>query len=65
MLPLRLPGSHRVIMTQAAPTGDGRWVFFCMPRLTPVELDEDIYVAEWTSAGALGAAVPVDEWRPE
>jgi hypothetical protein len=65
VLPLELPGSHRVLMTQAAPTSDGRWVFFCMPRLTPVELDEEIYVAEWTSTGALGAAVPVDEWRPE
>jgi hypothetical protein len=61
---LLLPGPHRRVLSQAAPTRDGRWVFFCRPRLTPVELDQDIYVAEWLAPGKLGEPVPVDEWRP-
>jgi hypothetical protein len=65
MQPLRLPGPHRAILTAAAPTADGAWVFFCQPRLTPVELDQDIYVAPWSAEEGLGEAVPVDDWRPE
>jgi len=64
VVPLRSPGSHRALLNQAAPTRDGRWVFLCIPKLTPVELDDEIYVAEWRGNGALGEAVPVDEWRP-
>ena len=64
VVPLRLAGAHRAILNQAAPTDDGRWVFFCMPNLTPVELDEQIYVAEWLGNGSVGQPVPVDEWRP-
>ncbi len=59
-----LPRPHRTVVTEAAPTGDGRWVFLCIPWYRPVELDQDIYVAEWLGAGRLGEVVPADEWRP-
>ncbi|MFV2072982.1 MAG: hypothetical protein ACC742_10080 [Thermoanaerobaculales bacterium] len=61
---LRLPGPHRVVFTRAAPTDDGKWLFFCMPRYRPVEVDEDIYVASLTEDQRLGPPVPVDDWRP-
>ncbi len=62
--PVRLPSPYRVVITGAAPTDDGEWVFFCSPRYRPVELDLDIWVAPWEEGGRLGPAVPVDEWRP-
>lgn len=61
---LRLPGSHRTVFTQVAPTGDGKWVFFCMPKYRPVMLDEDIYVAPVGEDWSIGTPVPVDDWRP-
>ncbi len=61
---LRLPGSHRTVFTQAAPTGDGKWVFFCIPRYRPLTFDEDIYVAPVGEDWSLGTPVPVDDWRP-
>ena len=61
---LRLPGPHRVPMTQAATTDDGRWLFFCMPKFRMPEMDEDIFVARLTEDFNLGEPVPVDEWRP-
>lgn len=61
---MRLPGPHRVPMTQAATTDDGRWLFFCMPKYRMPEMDEDIFVASLTEDFKLGEAVPVDEWRP-
>lgn len=61
---LRLPGPHRTIFTQAAPTGDGKWVFFCMPKYRPVTFDEDIFVAPVGEDWSLGTPVPVDDWRP-
>lgn len=61
---LRLPGPHRAVFTQAAPTDDGRWLFMCLPRYRPVEHDEDIYVAPLLKDFALGRPVPVDDWRP-
>jgi hypothetical protein len=61
---LRVPGPHRTVITEAAPTDDGRWVFLCIPNYRPMELDQDIYVAEWLAEGELGTPVPVDEWRP-
>jgi hypothetical protein len=60
---LRLPGPHRVPMTRAATTDDGRWLFFCMPKYRMPEMDEDIFVASLTEDFKLGAPVPVDEWR--
>jgi len=62
--PLRLPGPHRVPLTQAAPTDDGRWVFFCIPKYRPLEDDHDIYVAPLDPNMRIGEAVPVDDWRP-
>jgi hypothetical protein len=62
--PIRVPGYHRVVATQAAPTNDGQWVFLCMPRYRPIELDQDIFVARWLGEGRLGEPVPVDDWRP-
>jgi len=61
---LRLPGPHRVVFTRAAPTDDGRWLFFCMPRYRPAEVDENIYVASLTEDLRLGPPVAVDDWRP-
>jgi len=61
---LRLPGSQRIVFTQAAPTSDGKWVFFCMPRYRPWTFDEDIYVAPVGEDWSLGTPVPVDDWRP-
>lgn len=62
--PLVAPGPHRTVITEAAPTGDGRWVFACIPIFRPVELDQDIYVAPWLGEGRIGQPVPVDDWRP-
>jgi len=61
---MRLPGPHRVPMTQAATTDDGRWLFFCTPKFRIPEMDEDIFVASLTEDLKLGEPVPVDEWRP-
>ncbi len=62
--PLRLPGEHRTLFTQAASTEDGKWLFFCMPKFRPVMMDDDIYVAPLGEDLALGEPVPVDDWRP-
>jgi hypothetical protein len=62
--PLRLPGPHRVPLTQAAPTDDGRWVFFCVPKYRPIEDDYDIYVAYLGPDMRLGDPVAVDDWQP-
>ena len=64
VVPVGIPVQHRAVITQAAPTDDGAWVFLCMPHYTPVELDQDIYVAPWIGENRLGAPVPVDDWRP-
>lgn len=61
---LRLPGPHRIPMTQAATTDDGHWLFFCMPKYRMPEMDEDIFVASLTEDFKLGDPVPVDKWRP-
>ena len=62
--PVRLRGPHRVPLTQAAPTDDGRWVFFCVPKYRPLDYDYDIYVAPLDPEMSLGEPVPVDDWRP-
>lgn len=61
---VRLPGPHRVLLTQAAPTADGKWLFFCMPRYRPLQFDEDIYVASIDGDFSAGEPVAVDDWRP-
>jgi len=61
---LRLPGAHRVFFTQAAPTSDGRWIFFCMAKYRALELDQDIWVARIGDDLAIAEPVPVDDWRP-
>jgi hypothetical protein len=62
--PVVVPGPHRTVITEAAPTGDGKWVFACIPRFRPIELDQDIYVAPWLGEGRVGSPIPVDGWRP-
>ena len=62
--PVTVPGYHRVVVTEPAPTDDGEWVFLCMPHDRPVELDQDIYGAKWLGEGRLGEPVQVDDWRP-
>jgi hypothetical protein len=61
---VRLPGPHRILMTQGARTADGAWFFFCSPRYRPLVLDQDIYVASIADDLTLGEPVPVDLWRP-
>lgn len=61
---LTLPGPQRTVFTQGAPTDDGKWLFVCIPRFRPVELDQDIYVAPLGGDFTLGKAVAVDAWRP-
>jgi hypothetical protein len=61
---LRLPGPHRVPLTQAASTADGRWLFFCVPKYRSPEMDSDIFVAALGEDFSLGRLVPVDGWRP-
>jgi hypothetical protein len=61
---LRLPGPHRIFFTQAAPTSDGRWIFFCLPKYRALELDQDIYVARFGEDLSIGEPIPVDDWRP-
>jgi len=62
--PVRLSGPYRKVLTEASPTRDGAWVFFCRPQYTPADQDQDIWVAPWSPDGALGEAVAVDGWRP-
>jgi len=62
--PARLPGPFRTVLTEANPTRDGQWIFFCRPRYTPLELDQDIWVARWSAGGVFSDPVPVDDWRP-
>lgn len=61
---LRLPGPFRRVLTEANPTRDGKWVFLCQPHYTPIELDQDIFVAPWKPDGSLGEPVAVDNWKP-
>ena len=61
---LIVAGPFRTPITEANPTDDGRWVFACVPRYTPIELDQNIVVMTWDGGGELGEPIPVDEWRP-
>jgi len=61
---VRLPGPQRTVLIEAAPTADGRWLFFATPKFRPINLDFDIQVARIAADGSLGPPVPVDEWRP-
>jgi len=64
LLPVLVPGPHRRVVTEAAPTADGEWLFFCMPNYRPNEFDQDIYVAKWIGGNRFDEPVPVDDWRP-
>lgn len=64
MSPVGIPTAHRTAVNQAAPTSDGRWVFFCLPDYTPNELDQNIYVASWLGENRIGEPIAVDDWRP-
>lgn len=61
---VRLPGAHRAVLIEAAPSADGAWLFFAAPKFRPIELDLDIQVASIAPDGSLGEPIPVDEWRP-
>ena len=61
---VRLPGPHRSVLIEAAPTADGAHLFFAVPKFRPFDLDLDIQVAPIHADGTLGEAKPVDEWRP-
>jgi len=61
---VRLPGAQLRPLLEAAPTADGRALFFRVPRFVPGEPDWDIAVAERGSDGRLGSAVALDAWRP-
>ncbi|MCP4896374.1 MAG: hypothetical protein GY906_05310 [bacterium] len=60
---LKLPMPHRTLLNQAALSPEGEWVFFCRPNFTPVQIDQDIYVAKWLGGGVLSEPIAVDEWR--
>jgi len=62
--PVVLPGPFRKVLTEVSPTRDGAWAFFCRPGYTPVDQDQDIWVARWSADGKLGEPVAVDDWRP-
>jgi hypothetical protein len=62
---VRLPGPHRAVIVEAAPSADGAWLFYAAPKPRPVELDFDILVAPLAADGSLGEPVGVDAWRPE
>lgn len=62
--PVGIPVPHRAAVSQAAPTLDGRWIFFCLPDYTPGELDQDIYVSRWLGEDRLGEPIAADDWRP-
>jgi len=61
---VRLPGPHRSVLIEAAPTADGAYLFFSAPKYRPIDLDLDIQVASINADGTLGPAQPVDDWRP-
>ena len=62
--PLRVQAPLRIPVTEANPARDGKWIFACLPRYTPLEMDQDIVVLPWLAPGKLGTPVPVDSWRP-
>jgi len=61
---VRLPGKQRRPLLEAAPTPDGKLLFFRVPRYAPGEIDWDIAVAAKDGEG-WGPAVLLDEWRPQ
>jgi hypothetical protein len=61
---VRLAGTQRRPFVEAAPLADGSALFVVTPRFTPGEPDVDIAVAR-SAEGGWGAAVPLDEWKPE
>lgn len=61
---VRLPGKQRRPLLEAAPIADGSWVFCRVPRYTPGQLDWNIAVVPYRNE-AWGAAVLVDDWRPQ
>lgn len=63
--PMTVKGPFRTPITEANPTRDGSWVFACVPKFTPIELDRDIVVMRWDGEATLGEPVPVDDWRPD
>lgn len=59
---VRLPGTLRRPLQEAAPTADGKLLFFRFPRYSPGEPDWDIAVALREGEG-WGVPTPVDEFR--
>lgn len=59
---VRLPGTLRRPLQEAAPTADGKLLFFRFPRYSPGEPDWDIAVAQRQGEG-WGVPTPVDEFR--
>ena len=61
---VRLPGTLRVPLSEAAPSPDGSLLFFRIPRFTAGEPDWDIAVAQRRGEG-WGPAVRLDDFRPQ
>ena len=61
---VRLPGAQRRPLLEAAPSADGKLIFFRVPRYTVGALDWDLAVAPLTGA-TLGQPVLLDLWKPE
>lgn len=60
---VRLPGVQRRPLLEAAPTADGSYLVFRVPRYVPGILAWDIAVAAWDGA-AWGEPTLIDDWSP-
>jgi hypothetical protein len=61
---VRLPGRQRRPLLEAAPTDDGKLLFFRVPRYAVGAVDWDLAVAPLAGA-KVGEAVLLDGWKPE
>ena len=61
---VRLPGAQRRPLLEAAPTEDGKLLFFRVPRYTVGALDWDLAVAPLAGT-TLGQPVLLDAFKPE
>jgi hypothetical protein len=60
---VRLPGTQRHALLEAAPTASGERLFFRVPRYTPGQLDWNLAVAE-REGSSWGKPTLLDDWKP-
>ena len=61
---VRLPGAQRRPLLEAAPSADGKLLFFRVPRYAVGALDWDLAVAPLAGT-SVGEPVLLDRWKPE